>query len=172
MGAPRDARAGSRSALVFCCEFAGGDASDPYPHTTTRCRTYRGEPTDQVVRRRDDGWPTSRLVRWLCPVSGDPLFVPSQDSFGFHDQKRVASMCPTHCRPKEGKDGPVGLGELWSVDLTLQDQDLVAQCEDLCVTGVACGKNRSESVENKANQRRNRVTSAEGYPRERCPKPA
>ena len=82
------------------------------------------------------------------------MFVPAEHGVGFDDQKRVASMCPTHCRPKEGEDGAVGVGELWSVDLALKDKELVAQCEDLCVTGVAGGEDPSESVENKANQSR------------------
>ncbi len=80
--------------------------------------------------------------------------MPAKDSFGFDDQKRVASMCPTHCRPEEGEDGAVGVSELWSVDLTLQDQELMSEGKDLCVTSVSCGEYPSESVENKANQSR------------------
>ena len=41
---------------------------------------------------------------------------------------------------------------MWSVDLALYDEELVAECEDFCVTGVSCGEYPSESVENKANQ--------------------
>jgi len=43
---------------------------------------------------------------------------------------------------------------LWSVDLMLKGQDLVPEREDLCVSGVAGGEYPSESVDNKANQRR------------------
>ena len=90
--------------------------------------------------------------------------MPAQYGFGFDDQKRVALMCPTHCRPEEGEDGAVGVGELWSVDLTLQDQELMSEGKDFCVTSVACGEDPSESVDNKASQSRK-----QGHERRRLP---
>ena len=41
---------------------------------------------------------------------------------------------------------------MWSVDLALQDEELMAQSEDFSVTGVACREYPFESVENKVNQ--------------------
>jgi len=129
-------------------------------------------PVRVLVRHLDDqppdlgvdGWATLPLVRWLCPVPGDSPSMPSEHGFGFDDQKRVASTGPTHCRPENTEDGSVGVGELWSVDLTLQNEDLVAQCKDLCVSGVSCGEYPSEPVENKANQSRE-----QGHERRRLP---
>ena len=94
------------------------------------------------------------------------MFVPSEHGVWFHDQKRVASACARHCSPEKGEDGPVALGEVWSVDLALQDQELMSEGKDLRVTGVAGGEYPSESVENEANQsrkqghERRRVTSS------------
>ena len=114
-------------------------------------RVLLGQPDDQGSYHGVGGWPSSRPVQWLCPMSTHSLFVPAEHGVWFDDQKRVASTCPTDCRPKEGEDRAVGVSELWSVDLTLKDEELVAKCEDLCVTGVACGEDPSESFENKAN---------------------
>ena len=96
-----------------------------------------GQHDDQASHLGVDGWPAPRFVRWLYPMTTDSLFVPSEH-------------------------GSVDVSELWSIGLALQDQDLVTASEDLCVPGIACGENQSESVENKANQPENRVTSAEG----------
>ena len=95
-------------------------------------RVLSGQPDDQASYLGVDGRPPSRFVRWLCPVPADSSLVPAHHGVWFHDQKRVASTCPSHCR---SEDGSVGVGELWSVDLALQDQDLVPEREDL---SVAC----------------------------------
>ncbi len=108
------------------------------------------EPPDLCV----DGWPSSRLVWWLGPVACDSPSMPSEHGFGFDDQERGALTCPCHGRTEKAKDGAVGVGELWSVDLALQDQELVAERKDLGVTGVAGSEYPSESVENKSNQGR------------------
>lgn len=127
-------------------------------------RVLVGQSDDQGSYLGVDGWPASRFVRWLCPVSDDSSAMPAQHRFGFHDHKRVASTGPSHRRPKEGEDRAVDVSELWSVDLTLKDEELVAQCEDLCVAGVAGGEYPYESVENKANQ-----SGKEGHERRMLP---
>ena len=111
-----------------------------------------GQPDDQGSNLGVDGWPSSRLVRWLRPMSADSLSMPAQHGVWFDDQERVASACARHGSPEKAKDGSVDVGEVWAVDLALQDQDLVAQCEDLCVASVSCGEYPSESIENKSNQ--------------------
>jgi hypothetical protein len=131
-------------------------------------RVFSRQPDDEGSDVGVDGWPSSRFVRRLCPVFAESLFVPPEHGVWFDDQKRFVSMCPTHDSPENPKDRPVGVGEVWAVDLTLQDQDLVAECEDLGVAGVACGEYPSESVENKLNQsrkqghERRRVTALSG----------
>ena len=87
-------------------------------------------------------------------MDSESLSMPAQHGVWFDDQKRVASSRPGHCRSKEGEDGSVGVGEVWAVDLTLKDEELVAEREDLCVAGVARGEEPSESFDHKANQSR------------------
>ena len=97
-------------------------------------RVLVGEANGQSSEFWVDGRPPARTVGRLGPVSADSLFVPSKHGVWFDDQKGVASTCPTHCRPKEGEDGSVGVGEVWSVDLALKNEDLVAEGKDLGVT--------------------------------------
>ena len=82
-------------------------------------RVLVGDSDDQLPDLWVDGRPTSRLVWWLGPMSGDSPSMPAQHGFGFEDQKRFASSRPGHRRSKEGEDGAVGVGDLWSVDLAL-----------------------------------------------------
>lgn len=117
-------------------------------------RVLVGDSDDQLPDLWVDGRPSSRLVWWLCPVSGDSSSMPAQHGFWFDDQKRVASICPCHRGTEKTKDGAVGVGEVWSVDLTLKDEELVAEGEDFGVAGISCRENPSESVENKSNQSR------------------
>ena len=84
----------------------------------------------------------------------DSSSMPSEHGFGFDDQERVALTCPCHDGPENPKDRAVGVGEVWSVDLTLKNEELVAERKDLGVTGVARSEYPSESVENKSNQNR------------------
>ena len=111
-----------------------------------------------------DGWSASLWRGCLCPVPADSLSMPSEHGVWFDDQKRVMSTCPSHCRPEKGEDSAVDVSELWSVDLALQDQELMSEGEDLCVTGVAGGEYPSEPVDNKANQSRK-----QGHERRRLP---
>ena len=103
-------------------------------------RVLAGQPNDQSPDGWVDGRPSPRLVRWLCPASADSLFVPPHHGFGFHDQKRAASTCPSHCIPKNTEDGAVDVGEVWSVDLALQNEDLVTEGKDLFVAGITRGE--------------------------------
>jgi len=54
---------------------------------------------------------------------------------------------------EKSEDRPVGFGEPWSADLTLQHEDLVAEGEDLSVAGIAGREQPSESSENEARER-------------------
>ncbi len=80
--------------------------------------------------------------------------MPSNDRFGFDDQKRSVSVGTCHGGVEEREDRPIGVGELWPSDLTLENQDLVAESEDFGVAGVACGEEPSESAENEVHQDR------------------
>ena len=73
----------------------------------------------------------------LGPVAGDETAVPPEHRVGFHDQEHLAEP-PTVERPRQDReDRPVRLGEPRPVDLALQDQDLMAQGQDLGVALVA-----------------------------------
>lgn len=80
-------------------------------------------------------------------MSADSSSMPAQHGVWFDDQKRVALTCPCHDGAENPKNRPVGVGEVWSVDLALQDEELVAQSEDFRVTGVSCREYPSESVD-------------------------
>jgi hypothetical protein len=80
--------------------------------------------------------------------------VPAKHCFGFDDQKRSVPTGTCHRGVEERKDRPIGVGEPWSADLTLENQDLVAEGEDFGVAGVAGGEDPSESAENEAHQSR------------------
>jgi hypothetical protein len=67
-------------------------------------------------------------------MTADSSSVPSQDGFWCDDQKRNVPTGTFHRGVEEGKDRPIGVAELWSVDLTLENQDLVAEGKDLGVT--------------------------------------
>lgn len=54
-------------------------------------RVLVGESDDQLPDLWVDGRPTSRLVRWLCPVACNSPSVPAQHGFWLDDHKRVAS---------------------------------------------------------------------------------
>ena len=54
--------------------------------------------------------------------------------FAFEDQKRSVPTDTCNRGVEERKDRPIGIGEPWSADLTLKNQDLVAEGEDLSVT--------------------------------------
>ena len=55
-----------------------------------------GLPNGQPPELWVDGWPSSRFVRWLCPMSDDPPSMPAEHGFGFDDQKRLTSTCSSH----------------------------------------------------------------------------
>jgi len=63
-------------------------------------------------------------------MAADSSSVPSQHCFGFDDEKRGASSRVIESVAQEGEDCSVGFVESRPVDLTLKNQDLVAQRED------------------------------------------
>ena len=53
---------------------------------------------------------------------------------------------------EEREDCSIGIGESWPADLTLENEELVAEGEDFCVARVAGGEYPSESAENETHQ--------------------
>jgi len=77
---------------------------------------------------------------WLGPVPGDESAVPAEHCVGSHDQQHLPEPAPVEHRGQHREDGSVGLGEPQPIDLTLQDQDLVAESENLSVALVTRGE--------------------------------
>ena len=117
-------------------------------------------PVRVLVRETDgqspqfvvDWWSASGRCWCLCPMTADSSSVPSQDGFWFDDQKRSVPTGTCHRGVEERKDRPIGIGEPWSADLTLENQDLVAEGEDFGVAGEVGGEEPSEPDENYAYQ--------------------
>ena len=64
-------------------------------------------------------------------MTPNSLSVPSQHCVRFDNQKRGVSSRVIDCAAEESEDCSVGFVESWPFDLTLKNQDLVAECEDL-----------------------------------------
>jgi hypothetical protein len=79
--------------------------------------------------------------------------VPSEHCFGFDDQKRGSRSSTVDCRVEQREDCSVGVGEPRSSDLTLQDENLVPQGQDLCVARISGGEEPTDSRHNKATNR-------------------
>lgn len=56
---------------------------------------------------------------------------------------------------EESENGSIGVGELCSVDLSLQNQNLVTESENLRVTRIATGEHPPEPGQNEASESRN-----------------
>jgi hypothetical protein len=100
-------------------------------------------------------WASASGRCWrLGPMPSHKSSVPAQDGFWFDDQKRVASTCPTPRKPDKGEDGSIGVGQPRPSDLTLENQHLVSQREDLGASGVTGGEYPPEPGENEAHRSR------------------
>jgi hypothetical protein len=91
------------------------------------------DPDGQSSELGVDWWSASGRCWWLCPMTADSSSVPVQDGFWFDDQKRGVPTGTCHRGMEERKDRSIGIGESWSADLTLENENLVAEGEDFCV---------------------------------------
>ena len=71
--------------------------------------------------------------------------MPADHSRGFHDEEHVGEASAVEHLWKHREDRPVGLGELRSVELALEHEQLVTQSEDLRVALIAGRKHPSEA---------------------------
>lgn len=81
-------------------------------------------------------------------MSGDEAAVPTDHGLGFHDQEHIGESATVECAGEHREDRSVGLAELRAGDLSLQDRDLVAECEDLRVSFISGRENPTEPGEN------------------------
>lgn len=84
------------------------------------------------------------------PVSGDETPVPADDRRRLHDQEHFGEAAAVDHGGEHREDRPVRLGELCSVDLTLQHQDPVTEGEDLGVAMITGSEEPSEPGENES----------------------
>jgi len=100
-----------------------------------------------------DQWPPRCSRGWSGPVSVYEAAVPAEHGLGSHDQEHFGESAAIEGAGEHRQDRPVGLAELGAIDLSLQDRDLVAQCEDLRVSIVAGRVKPTEPGENESGQR-------------------
>ena len=100
--------------------------------------------------------------RWLGPAAGNESSVPADHGCRLQDQQGSILSSPIHCRGEQRKERSVGLVEECPVDLALQHHDLMAQSQDLSVTGIAAGKQPAESPQDEPSEDGRSVTPG-GY---------
>lgn len=84
-------------------------------------------------------------MRRLGPVVGDETTVPTDHRRWSRDQHDLAQSSAIECPREQGEHGAVGGSELRAIDLSLQDEDLVAKSEDLGITLVTGHEQESET---------------------------
>lgn len=70
------------------------------------------------------------------------------------DQKRGSRSSTVHRRVEQGEQCSIGVGEPWPADLALENEELVAEGEDLGVARVAGSEYPPETGEYKAHESR------------------
>ena len=108
-------------------EFAGYAAVAP-------CRVVGGHVDDEVTQLHRGAGPPRRPAK-LGPVAGDSASVPTQQ--GLWRDEPASSPPSGQGRRDRTQQGPVLIGERWSVVLPAQDCELVAQHDDLEVLRAA-----------------------------------
>jgi hypothetical protein len=93
-----------------------------------------GKSHDQRSELKIDRRPPRLRGRRLGPPAGDEPAVPSDHGCRSHDQEHLAESASVEHAGEGGEDRAIRVGESGPVDLALQDQDLLAQSEDLRVT--------------------------------------
>ena len=73
---------------------------------------------------------------WLGPVAGAEASVPPDDGGRLDDQHDAVEPATVEGTRQYGQDRSVCRSEPWSLDLSLEDEDLMAKRQDLGVTLV------------------------------------
>ena len=117
----------------------------------TPCGVLRSE-VDCESSEFGVGWEsTSRRFARVDPMFGDEAFVPGDHGSGLHDQHDLVEFRPREDRREDCEDCPVGVGELWSVDLALEHEDLMAEGKDFGVPMVAGRDEPSETPDDRVS---------------------
>ena len=136
-------------------------------------RIFAGETDRELADLRDDRRP-ARTDWWLGAMSGDEAAVPPDHGVWSHDQEHVGESAAVERSGEDREDRPVGFGEARSVDLALQDQDPVAEGQDLRVAFVSGGEEptdprHDESDESRYDEHRPTVRGSSRRPNETAP---
>lgn len=110
------------------------------------------ESDDESAEFGVDRCATSSWCWWLGPVSGDESSVPLQDGFWLDDQECQCSPWAIDSGAEDREDCSVGLIELRAVDLTLQNEDLMSESQDLGVSGISGAEYPADSSEDKSGE--------------------
>jgi hypothetical protein len=80
---------------------------------------------------------------------GDEVTVPAQYGLGAYEQPDAAQHVAGESAEQRGEERPVGRGEadLLAVQLSLEDGELVAQCQDFRVLGTVAHGQQSQQRE-------------------------
>jgi len=88
----------------------------------------------------------------LGPPASDEASVPADHCRRPHDQQRSAASGSVHHGCEQHKDRSIGLVEAWPIDLALQHEDLMAQSQDLGITGVTAGEQPSQPRQDESSE--------------------
>ncbi len=78
-------------------------------------------------------------------MPGDESAVPPNNGGGLDDEEHLGEPMTVDGLRQHGEDRAVGLAEPWTADLTLQDQHLMPQSEDLGIASIASQHERSHT---------------------------
>ena len=128
--------------------------SSPWISSVAPRRVLSGECGCPVAAVRVDRWATGLAVGGWVQWRATRRRCQRSTVCGRTIRQRGLLTGTVHRRGENSEDRAVGVGELCSGDLALQNEDLVAQGEDLGVAGVAGGEQPPESGQNEASQSR------------------
>ncbi len=101
------------------------------------------------------GWGPSGSGLWgLGPVARDEPSVPADHGGGLDDQHHPVETAPVKATGQYRKYGPVGGCESGSLQLSLQNEDLMAQRQDLGITLVTTNQQQPHTRNQKPKQMR------------------
>lgn len=118
------------------------------------CWVLGGEAHREAADLRPEGRSAAFGRVGLGPVAGDRSTVPTDHGCWLHDQEHVVQTAAGEHGRKHGEDCPIDFSEPRSSNLALQDQDLVAEGEDLGVTRIAGGEQPTQPGDQQSDERR------------------
>jgi len=88
----------------------------------------------------------------LGPAPGDESAVPPNNGGGSDDEEHLGEPMTVDGLGQHGEDRSGGLAEPWTAELTLQDQHLMPQSEDLGIASIAGQHEKSDTGHQQADE--------------------